>query len=67
MEFPHSKLLDCRNKKIITTAEYMVLFNWYFGNWTQFLMRLNLSEKKLRELYISGINKIKRYVKTLEA
>jgi hypothetical protein len=65
--YPHKKLLELRNKKIITTAEYMVLFNWFFRPQQQFFARLNfLNKKHLRTLYCSGMNKIKIYVKTLE-
>lgn len=59
----HEKLFDMRCKNIITIPEYMVIYNWYFGNWNEFLRFSKLSKKRCRELYCSGVNKIKKYIK----
>ena len=62
----HEKLLQMRNTNIITTPEYMVLYNFYFRNINFFIREMNFSKKRARELFVSGINKIKKNVKTLE-
>jgi len=56
----HQKLWSFRQKKIITTSEYAVLYNFFFGNFKDFKKDYNI--KFLRELYKSGMTKIKRSI-----
>lgn len=55
----NQRLLDLREKKIITIPEFMVLNSWFFGNWETFKKGRNL--KALRNQFAIGIAKIKKY------
>lgn len=59
----NQNLLAMREKKVITTPEYMVIFNCFFKNIHNFKNTTGLSYTKLRQLYLSGINKIIKYKK----
>jgi len=59
----HLFLIEMRNNRIITTPEYMVLYNFHFRNFQEYKNFCHISIKKLRELYKGGLNKIIKYNK----
>lgn len=52
-----------RNKKIITTAEYMVIYNFHLADFDEFCEFIKIPRKKMREHYKNGLNKMIKYKK----
>jgi len=57
------KLVQMRNLRVITTPEFMLLNAYFHGNFDQFLKGYGRNKQALRELYVSGMNKIKKHFK----
>lgn len=52
------ELLGFRTRQIITIPEFMVMYNFHFGDWEDFQDFTKIRKQRLRELYQSGANKI---------
>ena len=59
----HLALFEMKKKKIISTAEFIVLYNLFFRNFKEFVRQSRISKKRLRILYCSGMNKIIKFKK----
>ena len=55
----NQRLLDLREKQILTIPEFMVLNAWFFGNWNTFKKGRNM--KALRQQFAIGIAKAKKF------
>jgi len=60
----HLKLFEMKQKHVITTPEYIILYNYFHRDFDKFMAGTTMRKSYMRELYCSGLNKIIKHFKT---